>query len=261
MRGGRSFASSRRAWLDLKRALADELDAKYAGWDADADQAAARLAPKVARLRLDLRVAGPRGDVPPQEAKGLRVIVNGEAVDPALVGTELDRDPGVFAVHAEADGADAPVEGKVEIPAGEARTLTLKLTVRAPVSDAPPPAAERGGSSVGRTLGWVGVGVGGALVVGSVVSLVVRQGALADLEAGCPGYATGPCPRAVESDVSRGEVASVLFPVLGLTGLAAAGTGVALLVTSRERPAAPGHAARSVGLRPTLGGLVCEGSF
>src|SRR5277367_6189891 len=36
------FASSRRAWLDLKRSLITEDAHKYEGWSQDADQAAAR---------------------------------------------------------------------------------------------------------------------------------------------------------------------------------------------------------------------------
>src|SRR5690349_12017541 len=48
------FASSRRAWLDLKRAMITAPnDPKYDGWDKDADDAATRLAPKVATVIVD----------------------------------------------------------------------------------------------------------------------------------------------------------------------------------------------------------------
>ena len=42
------FATARIAWLDLGRALSQTSEPRYAGWSEDAEQGAARLAPKVA---------------------------------------------------------------------------------------------------------------------------------------------------------------------------------------------------------------------
>ena len=59
------FASARRAWVDLKRALLTNADPKYDGWTQDADQAAARLAPKLATLTIDVNVVAPGGEAAP----------------------------------------------------------------------------------------------------------------------------------------------------------------------------------------------------
>jgi hypothetical protein len=47
------FATARRAWQELKRALPMHSESKYEGWSEDAEQGAARVAPKVATLTVD----------------------------------------------------------------------------------------------------------------------------------------------------------------------------------------------------------------
>src|ERR1700722_14257937 len=69
------FASSRREWLDLKRALLGNGDHKYDGWTQDADQAAARLAPKLATLTLDVNVVDRGGGAAGN--KGVDVTLDG----------------------------------------------------------------------------------------------------------------------------------------------------------------------------------------
>ena len=74
------YASSRRAWLDLSRALLVEHDAKYAGWDDDAKRFAAELADKVAVLRIDVTVSSPDGEGPANESSPIAVTLNSEVL-------------------------------------------------------------------------------------------------------------------------------------------------------------------------------------
>jgi hypothetical protein len=95
------WASSRRAWLDLKRALIalPAPDAKYDGWDKDSDDAASRLAPKVATVFVDVIVKTPEGEGPANERSGVELLVNGESLGTNLVGTPLERDPGNYRIR------------------------------------------------------------------------------------------------------------------------------------------------------------------
>ena len=74
------FASARRAWLDLQRALSTNSQARYEGWEQDAALAAARLAPKVATLTIEVHAVTESGK--PAQATGIHVSVNGEALTP-----------------------------------------------------------------------------------------------------------------------------------------------------------------------------------
>ena len=95
------WASARRTWIDLKRALLTTQDRKYDGWQEEAEATAARLAPKIARLTVDVVVRGRQGEATATEKSGVVVIMNGETLPASLLGTSLDRDPGTYRVHVE----------------------------------------------------------------------------------------------------------------------------------------------------------------
>lgn len=232
------FASSRRAWLDLKRAVLVSSDAKYAGWDADADAAATRLAPKVARLTISLETKG-EGTA--------RVFVNKEPIDSKLLDVALDRDPGTYVVRVE--GGKEPAEEKVTLVAGDSRAVKLKVDF--PESDAaqppaPPPATpqtpfEPKGptSSTPRAIGWVALGVGGAAAIGTGIFIAVRASAKSDFESACPDYQTQSCPSAARDPYDRGKSAATLTNVFGAMAIVGLATGVVILATTpakRETP-------------------------
>jgi hypothetical protein len=253
------FASSRRAWLDLSRALLTLPDKKYDGWDRDATDAAARLAPKLATLNIDLNVVGPGGERVP--ARGVEVMLDGEKLASSLVGTPLERDPGVHVVRVTGDHVQEPVQRAVDLASGDVKRVALRVVVTpdkpmepevptvAPLPATPPmPAddeAERARATK-RTIGWAAIGVGAAGLVGAGISLAVRQSAYGTLQTQC-GTHVG-CDPSLQSTVSRGQAASTAFDILGVLGLVGAGAGVVLLATS-------GHPqqARLV-VTPTLGG-------
>jgi hypothetical protein len=250
------FASSRRAWLDLKRALITVDDRKYDGWTHDADEAAARLAPKLATLTLDVSAVAAGGAS--ASSDGVEVRLNGEVLAPGLLGTQLERDPGRYVVRVEGPRVSAPQERVVQLGAGETQRVALRVVVLAPGEAAPAPgpalapAPESAPTpaetddvhtdSTRRTGAWVAFGVGAAGVVGTIVSVVVRQSAVSGLtNDGCNNINGWICPasnrQAVQSDTSKGSTASTLVNVFLPVALVGAATGVVLLATSHKRDA------------------------
>ena len=260
------FASSRRAWLDLSRALLTFPDKKYDGWDKDATEAAARLAPKLATLSIDVTLVGPGGE--PAEAGGTEVTLDGEKLAASLMGTPLERDPGRHTVRVTGARVAEPAERAVDLAAGDVKRVALRVVVTPATPGQPetpagtplpatPPSTDNGDAerarTTKRTVGWIAVGVGAAGLVGSAISLGVRQPALSTVDGQCPTLSG--CNPSLQPTVSRGQAATTAFDVLGVLGLVGVGSGVVLLATS-------GHSqqARLV-VTPTLGGASAAWSF
>jgi len=258
------FASARRAWLDLSRALVTRPDRKYDGWDKDAADAAASLAPKLATVSIELTTVDAAGR--PAAPGGVDVTLDGESLAATLMGTPLDRDPGRHTVRASGARVVEAVEQSVDLVAGDAKRVELRVVVTprtTPGPTVPPPLpvippstgdddAERARSTK-RTIGWTALGVGSAALVGAAISLGIRQSALGTLNGQCSTHTE--CPLSLQSTVSRGQAASTAFDVLGILGLVGVGSGVALLATSGHAPQA-----RLV-VTPTLGGASAAWTF
>ena len=262
------FASSHRAWLDLRRAiLAHPTDPKYTGWEKDAEVAAARLKPKVATFQVDVIIASHDGEARANESSGVQLTVNGEAIGAALVGTLLERDPGTYAIHASLAGAQ-PVDGSITVNAGTNPPLTLRLTRTTParvatvttetstVGPPPPPGDEHAGR---RKAGIVLAGVGGAALIGSLVTFIVKNKAKSDLDTACSSHVN--CDSiAIKSTVDRGKTMTTLTDILFPVGLVATGAGAVLIITSRStRKAAT--TGTEVRISPALGGVGVTGRF
>ncbi|HEX3770194.1 MAG TPA: hypothetical protein VHV30_04990 [Polyangiaceae bacterium] len=242
------FASSRDAWLELKRAVTGSTDSKYAGWSDDAEKAVAKLTPKIAHLTIDLTVATPAGDNLPSDSAD--VLVDGQPLPKDHVNIALDHDPGSFVVTAAGANVVPPEPQTVVLAPGESRVVMMHVTVRAPAEPvataaplpaqpapeeaAPPPSRSNGL----RTGAWIAIGVGAAGLAGAAVSYVLRQSALSDLKSDCHGdYSTSCDPTnvaKVDSDLNRGRTASTMLTVLGAVGIVGAATGVTLLTISRS---------------------------
>lgn len=232
------FASSRRSWLDLRRALITAPnDPKYDGWDKDSEEAAARLKQKVASFVVDVYVRGPQGEELANDQSGVEIFVNGESAGTTLVGTPLERDPGSYLIRAQRVDAP-PVEQTVILAAGDNPHVTIRLERK------PPPAGSASASSSSlRTVGWVALGVGGASLIASGVTFLVRQSARSELDDKCGANAeNGPCQvsRAERADlegtIDTGKLMSVLSPVFLGVGIIGAGGGLALILTSKSAP-------------------------
>jgi hypothetical protein len=218
------FASSRRSWLDLKRALVTAPnDPKYEGWDKDAEDSAARLKPKVASFVVDVYVRSREGEALANDQSGVEIFVNGESVGTTLVGTPLERDPGKYRVRAQRSDA-SPVEQIVSLSAGDNPHVTIRIT-----RNEPKPVQTSSGR---RTVGWVALGVGAASLVASGATYLVRQNALSNLEDECGGEVKaqkGPCPRSVKNDIDTGKLMSTLSPIFLVGGIVGVGSGIAFL--------------------------------
>lgn len=259
------FASSRRAWLDLKRALITAPpDQKYDGWDKDAEEAATRLKPKVASFIVDVIVKSPQGEAPATEKSGVELAVNGETIASTLVNTPLERDPGTYVIKASMKDAQ-PVEQNVALSAGDNPHVTIRLTVvpqeQAVVTE---------DHSTRRTIGWGLAGLGAAALIGSGVTFLLYSGAKGTIDDNCRETGSGTqCPDtkenrdAADSGPTMGALTTVLFPV----GVIALGAGLVLVFTSGSKTEAAPKAALATPPRPTvrftpgLGGFQLSGTF
>jgi hypothetical protein len=213
------WATARRSWLELKRAMITTHDPKYTGWDAEAEAAAKRLEPRVSHLMIDVSTGG-------HATNALEVTVNGEVLEPTLVGTTLDRDPGSYVVRAHI-GAGEVAEQKVDLVTGESRAVRL---VVAPAGQPLPPQPKATSTrSAWTPIGWITVSLGAAALVGMGVAIGVRQDALSTLTAQCD-YTTTTCAPSLKPTVDRGNAASTATTVLAISGGLLAGLGVMMLI-------------------------------
>lgn len=260
------YASSRRAWLDLKRALLVNKDSKYDGWDNDADAAATRLAPKVARLTITIVQRGSDGEGPLADPN-ITVSINGAPLDRKLLDVALDRDPGTFKIRVE--GGKEAVEKEVTLGAGDNQSVKLVVELPDAKKDGvvtPPPPPEKKlpdppveGSSTAKTIGYIALGVGGAAAIGTGIMIGMRASALSDLENACPDYSTGRCAGGVAARdaIDRGKTAATLTNVFGAVAIVGIGAGIVLIATSGSKS----ETKTTLRVAPTIGGAFLSGDF
>ncbi len=164
------------------------------------------------------------------------------------LGTQVDVDPGAHVVHVTyADGTAQDVN--VKLADGEHRDVAIPAPAAPGTASAKPPATSEGAaapaqqtaspspetpaaSSSGgstRTIGWILVGGGAALVAGGVVMWILRGNEISTLNGACHPTPQD-CPSSAQGDISNGK----LYDALGVTGFVAGGAaalaGVGLLV-------------------------------
>ncbi len=259
------YASARRAWVDLKRALLTNADHKYDGWAQDADQAAARLAPMLATLTIDVNVVSSAGAAAP--AEGVDVTLDGEKLASAQIGTPLERDPGRHVVRVSGERVAEAQERSVDLASGDAKRVALRVVIgdgketgreRAVGTLTPakvPDSSEDRALAARRTWGWIAVGIGGAALVGSGISIAVRQSALDDLNSQCPKYQD--CSPTLQSTVDRGHLASALATALAVVGGVGVAGGIVLFATSGHKTAPQS----TLVVSPALGGVSATWRF
>ena len=231
------FGSARHAWLELQHALTTNSASRYDGWEQDAVQAAARLAPKLATLTIEVRAVTESGK--PADATGIDVSFNGERVSPDDVGRPLDRDPGRYVVAAAGPASSVADKRVVDLGPGESKRVELRVVVPGP------PDRVRSTSRVTRerTAAWIAAGVGAASFVGAAIAAVERRSALDDLTTEC--NSTTECPAARNNTVEsarlqatedRGHAAATWVNVLAVVGVVGLSSGVVLYAIGRTRP-------------------------
>jgi hypothetical protein len=249
------FASARRAWLDLQRALSANNQTKYETWDQDAALAAARLAPKVATLTIEVHAVTDSGK--PAQATGIQVTVNGEPLTPDVVNRPLDRDPGQYVVRAEGGALGVARERVVDLAAGEGKQIVLDVVVPAP----PDREAMASRPTTPPTAAWIAMGVGAASLVGAGVAALERQSALDDLNAECGPTTVCSPPKndsaersTVQAIENRGHAAATWVNIFAIAGVIGLSSGVVLYATARS------HRPRT-GLLMSPGGISVVGSY
>jgi len=255
------FASARRAWWDLRLSVLQSSSSKYAGWDKDAEQAYAKLSPRVPRVKITVKGT----DAP-------RLRVNGRPLDPRLVGTTLEQDVGTLEVVLD-DGSASPPKRVVTLEEGKSYDIELQAVPHAKGPDVKGPGVKGAGGTAptkpvetgisGMMIGGItAASVGGAALIGAGVALGVRQSALSEVEAGCAdpdNYKL--CDPSVQDAASRGQSASIAVDVLLAVGGVGVGVGVILIAVdatsgddATPTAAAPKKAALKLEVVPRFGG-------
>ncbi len=216
------FASARNDYWALRRAALASNEAKYNGWEKDAEAGYNRLANKVGKLTIKLEG---------EHLERVRVVVDGKPLDPRLYGVQLERDLGTHSFEATYGGA-SPIVAKRELKEGGDEVVTLTIpslneAKEGPKGGEPLQVTVDKGASL-RTGGFVAIGVGVAGLAAAGVSLGIRQSALSTIKGPCPNLMN--CSSSLKPDQSRGQTASILFDVFGALGVVGVGVGTGLLV-------------------------------
>jgi hypothetical protein len=236
-----------------------------------AANASAALTAAVEDAQRELAALGPRLPGVIINVSGTdtaRVTLDGAEVPSAAFGVRRPADPGQHVVRAGANGF-SPAEVTVTLVEGKVETVTLVLKPGVggppPVTAGPgagqPGAGEGadGGGGLRRTLGFVGIGLGAAALVGGGVAGGFALKDHNDLLNNCPG---GHCPNtqasrttnqpSIDSYTAAGNAATGLFVVGG----ALAVTGIILVATAPK-------AAQTGSITPLIGPgwLGAQGKF
>lgn len=236
---------------------------------------------KAAQARMDAlgtRVARLTVTLPAGAPADAKVRIDDTPVEREALQEPLVLEPGNHVVTATASDA-APFRTEIALPEGGQGSLSVTLTPRPPPPPATTPPATSTSMSTAqgngtaktlddgssrRTMGWVAIAGGGALIAGSVVTLLLRHGAISSLNESCPG---GRCPPGsnqsdLESTRSRALAEGPIAVILGIAGVAAAGVGAYLLVTAPAANApATGHAMLVPVIRSDGGEAALVGRF
>jgi len=212
-----------RRYLDVSRST-------YAAGDADvqkkaksdAERERAELLPRIPDLRIELSGAS---------GSDVRVTIDGIPTAASALSEPIAVNPGDHWIEAQRGTQRSQVQ--VTLAAGEAKSVRLELADegRSSASKASPADAQgraRERSDAWTTVGWVGVGVGGATLVGSALAGIIAYSQLSEFD--CDG-------ESCQSDNS-GDVATYnglrTFSTIGyIAGGVLTGAGIFLLLQDR----------------------------
>jgi len=108
------------------------------------------------------------------------------------------------------------------------------------------------------TWGWVGVGVGGAALLGGAITGGMALSVASDIKAKCPD---GNCPDDKKGDVDKMDTLAATSTALLVVGGAVAATGAVLLILDATSESKGSTEAASVQLAPLGAGLGLSGRF
>lgn len=122
---------------------------------------------------------------------------------------------------------------------------------------APPPTSDPPPESSGmKTAGYVAAGVGGAMILGGVITGLMSKSKESSVKDKCRGTV---CPESAKSDYDSAKSLATITNVLLIGGVVAAGAGGTLIVLSGKKETA--GAPPRLAITPTGAGLLAHGSF
>jgi hypothetical protein len=233
----------------LERAASEGSEQNLPTVAAEAKEHAASVRARLPRLSIVL----PRGSA-------ARVEVDGRLVAAVLLSRPMAFDPGAHKIVATAPGVvfsqDISIgereEKRVDVvfSADSTAALANATTGDYPVTDSAM------ASETSSTFAWMALGTGGVALVGASISLLVRQGAVNDIDSACPSHQG--CPRSLQSSQSKASTFGTLAVVLAAFGGVSGAVGIVLLAQPRSQPSSatvsvgPWMTSRSAGATGTI---------
>jgi len=215
-----------RRYLDVSRS-------SYAAGDADvqkqakrdAERERAELLPRIPRLRIELRGA---------TGADVRVTIDGIPTAASALSEPILVNPGDHWI--EAQQGTLRSQAQLTLAAGETKSAPLALAGAATSSDlasveaplAEPRDAANASDDMWRTVGWVGVGVGGATLVGSALAGIIAYSQLSEFD--CDG---DTCQSDNATDVATYNGLRTFSTIGYITGSVLTGAGIFLLLQHR----------------------------
>jgi hypothetical protein len=265
----RQLGRTASAWATFREAAYAAKSANQPDREKTATEYADKLKPQLSYMALQVEAKG---------TEGLVIKRDGEVVSEPLWSTTIPLDPGDHKIEASAPGKEAwsktvsvpkgPGTVKVTIPAlADSKTpAAAPLPVAEMPADAPkeeepapkeegePATPEDKGSSGGgmlKTMGWVGIGVGGVSLVGSGIFSLLALSSDKSADDNCLPGDSKSCSAAGVDDAKSAKSKANVATILGGAGLALAATGVVLVIMAPSDE--PGGSTASLQLVPEVG--------
>lgn len=202
-----------------------------------------------------------------------RVTLDGVELGEKQIGTKISLDPGPHTITARLPG-DVQFQQNVAVQERESKTVELvpppdlarksepEPTTAATNAKPEKSAAEEGDNGGPGAVPWIVGGVGVASLAASGIFLILRNGALSDLDKVCHGSIC-PDTKSARDSQDKGELYSTLSTVTFAVGVVGIGTAAVLLLTSGPSDATAEKAALNVDVRgsTTGGGVTVRGAF
>jgi hypothetical protein len=235
---GRLLDASAR-YLDVINAeVVEDSPLAFKAAQVDARRERAALLPRLASIAVVIEGS----------AEGATVLLDGKEIDPATLSEARPLDPGSHRVEGRKAGVSVAEE--VTLAEGETETVRLKLPKLLPPPPPPPPPKPEGPWRTLRTIGIVGMGVGGAGLAVWGVTGGIALAQRGDLEES--GCRNGYCPAGVSPGSYPALRATSMIGLYAGLGCAVPGAMIFLLTPTPSKSSArvePWIGAGSVGVR------------
>ncbi len=189
---------------------------------------------------------------------GATVFVDGVVRGEAPVLGKLPVAAGVtHTVWAVMDGSKLP-QKVFKVTGGDTVTVDLDVKVEKEPEPIDPEESDDGSSGM-ITIGWVAVGVGGALLIGGAITGGMALNLDSDLDNDCENE---HCLDGRQSDIDKLNTLSLTTDILMGVGAAAAVTGIVLLIVGHKKKGADEEPVALVpAFAPGFAGAVIQGRF